>query len=97
MHAMQNIPTDTVEQSHCAFAQQVLVICDHGIPAALHVNFDQTNVLLQSSSHVTYEQTGGKQVSVLGVEEKRAFTLIVGVSTSGELLPFQVIWQGKTS
>lgn len=38
MRAMQNIPTDTVEQSHCAFAQQVLVICNHGIPAALHVN-----------------------------------------------------------
>jgi len=34
---------------------------------------------------------------VAGTEEKRAFTLVVGVSASDDVLPFQAIYKGKTS
>lgn len=39
---------------------------------------------------------GSKQVSLIGGDEKRAFTVMVSVSNSGELLPFQAIYEGKT-
>ena len=31
-----------------------------------------------------------------GQDKKCAFTLVVGVSASGDLLPFQSVWAGKT-
>ncbi|EMD34320.1 hypothetical protein CERSUDRAFT_24720, partial [Gelatoporia subvermispora B] len=94
--AAQKIPEDAEEQCHRSFARQALTIRNEGVPAELRVNIDQTNVRLQTPADMTYAPTGSKQVSVLGAEEKRAFTLVVGVSASGELLPFQAIWQGKT-
>jgi hypothetical protein len=34
---------------------------------------------------------------VIGEDENRAFTVVVSVSNSGELLPFQAIYQGQTA
>ena len=39
---------------------------------------------------------GAKQVSLVGGEEKRAFTAMVSIANNGTLLPFQAIYQGKT-
>jgi hypothetical protein len=39
---------------------------------------------------------GSKQVTVIGGDEKRAFTVMVTVTSAGKLLPFQAIYQGKT-
>jgi hypothetical protein len=36
-------------------------------------------------------------VSIVGQEEKHAITLVVGISAAGDLLPFQVIYMGKTT
>ncbi|KAF9066545.1 hypothetical protein BDP27DRAFT_1384278 [Rhodocollybia butyracea] len=33
---------------------------------------------------------------IINVDEKRAFTLLVGSSASGDILPFQAVWAGKT-
>src|ERR1700729_2282971 len=40
---------------------------------------------------------GEKQVATMGMDEKRAFTLVPSISASGELLPMQTIFHGKTS
>lgn len=42
----------------------------------------------------TWDKRGAKQVTVgiVGSDEKRAFTLMVGVSMNGEVLPFQAIF-----
>ena len=45
---------------------------------------------------MTWTQTGSKQVAVVGMDEKRAFTLLVSVAADGTILPFQAIYQGKT-
>src|SRR5208283_3351359 len=45
---------------------------------------------------MTYAKRGAKQVSVIGGDEKWAFTVMVTVTSSGVLLPFQAIYQGKT-
>ena len=44
------------------------------------------------------QKRGAKQVSLVGGEEKRAFTAMVSIANNGTLLPFQAtcIYQGKT-
>ncbi|KAF8833447.1 hypothetical protein BDN67DRAFT_916999 [Paxillus ammoniavirescens] len=64
--------------------------------AAFYVNIDQTNIIFQPANSATYKKVGSKQVAAVGQEEKRAFTLVVGISAAGDLLPFQAIYQGKS-
>ncbi|EUC67583.1 DDE superfamily endonuclease, partial [Rhizoctonia solani AG-3 Rhs1AP] len=54
-------------------------------------------VVYSHGSQYTWCETGAKQVAVVGKEEKRAYTLLIGVSNSGQLLPFQAIYQGSTA
>ncbi|EIW77811.1 hypothetical protein CONPUDRAFT_30544, partial [Coniophora puteana RWD-64-598 SS2] len=59
--------------------------------------FDQTQVVMANTSTTMFEIKGSKQVAVVGKEEKCAFTTVVGVSASGELLPTQFIFKGQTA
>jgi hypothetical protein len=61
------------------------------------VNSDQTQVVYAQGSKLTWTKTGSRQVTVIGEDEKRAFTVVVSVSNSGELLPFQAIYQGYSA
>ena len=61
------------------------------------VNSDQTLVYFAAGAIETYAPIGSKQVEVVGKDERRGFTLMVGVSMSGEVLPFQAIYSGKTA
>ena len=45
---------------------------------------------------MTWSQAGAKQVAMVGMDDKRAFTLVVGVAADGSLLPFQAVFVGKT-
>lgn len=45
----------------------------------------------------TWNKAAEKQITTMGVEEKCAFTLVPSSSASGELLPFQAIFFGKTA
>ncbi|KAL4443913.1 hypothetical protein ABPG75_011650 [Micractinium tetrahymenae] len=67
------------------------------IPRPLILNCDQTGVLFMPGSASTYHAKGSKEVRVVGKEEKRAFTLVVGSAVDGTLLPFQVIMKGSTA
>ncbi|QRW01281.1 DDE superfamily endonuclease [Ceratobasidium sp. AG-Ba] len=69
---------------------------DFVIPASCIVNADQTQVIYSSGDQKTWNASGERQVHVLGADEKRAFTLMVAVSGSGALLPFQAIYAGKS-
>lgn len=93
----QKTPVDATAQCQASFARQARAISEYAIPAELRVNIDQTNIQLQSPARMTYEKIGAKQVALLGAEEKRAFTVLVGVSASGAVLPFQSIWHGKSN
>jgi hypothetical protein len=95
--AAQKIPANADTLLSRATLRQAFSIRNYAIPAALRVNSDQTQVVLQQGSKLTYEKRGAKQVTTHGVEEKRAFTLLVGLSANGKLLPFQSIWGGKTA
>jgi hypothetical protein len=58
---------------------------------------DQTGVHLVSASSFTYEMVGNKDVAIVGAEDKRQITACVAASLRGDLLPLQLIFQGKTA
>jgi hypothetical protein len=80
-----------------AYFRLVHTISDNTIPSTLIVNTDQTLVTYSAGASETYAPKGSKQVEVVGKDEKRGFTLVVGISMSGEALPFQVIYAGKSN
>jgi len=94
--AGQKLPADAKEQMEvCAF-RLAIAIADHDIPDKCIVNGDQTGNTFSQSGQSTYAETGTKQVTVVRKEDKRAFTIMVGISMSGEVLPFQVIYTGHS-
>ena len=92
----QKIPDNVDDILHRAILRHAFSIRNFHIPAALRVNTDQTQVTLQQGGNITYNEMNARQVIAHGQDEKRAFTLVVGVSASGVLLPFQSVWAGKT-
>jgi len=80
-----------------AYFRLVHTISDNTVPNTLIVNTDQTLVTYSAGASETYAPKGSKQVEVVGKDEKRGFTLVVGISMSGEALPFQVIYAGKSN
>jgi DDE superfamily endonuclease len=95
--AAQKTPDNADELCHQQFLRHAITARDTAMPSAgFRVNIDQTNIVYQCASSSTYEAVGASQVAVVGKDEKRAFTLLVGISDSGDVLPFQVIFQGST-
>ena len=66
------------------------------IPSELIVNFDQTGISYVPASSYTMEKEGATRVEVTGKDDKRQITLVLAGSVSGEFLPPQVIYEGKT-
>jgi hypothetical protein len=69
----------------------------YSIPRELIINTDQTGIHLVpiGGSH-TWERRGAKDVKFLGIEDKRQITACVSSSTSGDLLPLQLVFTGTT-
>jgi hypothetical protein len=57
---------------------------------------DQTGQNLVPASAWTYEIQGAAAVGAIGAEDKRQITACIASSLAGELLPLQLIFQGKT-
>ena len=64
---------------------------------SLVINMDQTGVHLAPVDSRTYEATGSKEVMVIGADDKRQITACIASSLDGDLLPLQLIFQGKTN
>jgi hypothetical protein len=67
------------------------------IPKELVVNADQSSMNLITIPKCTWAGKGDKQVKILGMDDKRCITGVVGSAASGELLPLQIIFTGLTS
>jgi hypothetical protein len=94
--AAQKLPNDWEVQCEKSAMRKAYLLKEYDIPPELYVNSDQTQRLYAPGHKMTYTEIGSKQVSVVGGDEKRAFTVMVTVSSAGKLLPFQAIYQGKT-
>lgn len=64
---------------------------------SLVINMDQTGVHLVPSSSFTYEKANSSSVAVVGADDKRQITVCLASSMHGDLLPLQLIFQGKTA
>ena len=79
-----------------AFLRLVHTISENSVAIELIVNTDQTQVIYAAGASETYDFRGSKQVEIVGKDEKRGFTVAVGISMSGDVLPFQAIFAGST-
>lgn len=68
----------------------------YSVHPSLVINMDQTGVHLAPADMRTYEKAGSKDVAVIGAEDKRQITACIASSLAGDLLPLQLIFQGKT-
>ena len=66
------------------------------VPAELVINWDQTGINYVPISSWTMEQEGTKRVEVIGKDDKRQLTALFACSMSGDFLPIQLVYQGKT-
>ena len=66
------------------------------IPSYLVLNIDQTPLSYVSPGKYTFSFKGSKHVPIKGVDDKRQITATFAVSSTGEFLPMQLIYGGKT-
>ena len=66
------------------------------IPTDLVINFDQTALNYVPMSHWTMEKEGTKRVEIIAKDDKRQITAVFAGSSSGDFLPPQLIYEGKT-
>ena len=76
----------------CTLVQQTYNIPDERI-----INVDQTPSKYMPTSSVTTAEKNSKHVPKQEVDDKCAITLKLAKTLSGDMLPFQMIYTGKTS
>lgn len=67
------------------------------IPPQLVFNWDQTGISIVPGLSWTMEAKGSKRVEIVGMGDKRQITAVYCGAMSGEFLPAQRIYQGKTT
>lgn len=72
------------------------VITMDEIPVELIINFDQTALNYVPATSWTMEKEGTKRVEVVAKDDKWQITAVFGGSMSGDFLPPQLIYEGKT-
>ena len=95
--ACHKLPKDWEAQCEKSFLWMAHDIKEHDIPEALQVNTDQAQGVYAQGSSFTWAKTGSKQISVVSAEEKRATIIFTSISASSVLLPFQAVYEGKSS
>lgn len=66
------------------------------IPDQLIINWDQTGIHYVPVSSWTMAKEGFKRVEIAGIDDKRQITAAFGCCLSGDFLPVQLIYKGKT-
>ena len=75
----------------------VHAVVSHSIPDELIINADQTPSKYVPTANVTMAEKNSKHVARKGANDKRGITVTLGESLSGEILPMQRIYKGKTN
>ena len=68
----------------------------HKVPDELIINVDQTPSKYVPTENVTMAEKNSKDIPRKGGNDKRAITVTLAETLSGTILPFQLIYQGKT-
>jgi len=94
--AASKLPADWEAQGVLMAKRIAAAMEMHDVHPSLVINLDQTGVKLVPSSAWTYEKRNSSSVAVIGAEDKRQITACLASALNGELLPLQLIFQGKT-
>ncbi|CAH1257592.1 POGZ [Branchiostoma lanceolatum] len=94
--AARKLPADFEGTRDEFLARIKETVTEFGIPDDMIINWDQTGVNIVPVGDWTLEEAGARQVPVIGLEDKRQITLLLAISLSGNLIPPQVLYQGKT-
>lgn len=88
---------DNWEELKMAFCDRLAIRAkEFNITPDLVVNADQTGWHLAPHRGRTLARRGDRSVSMFSHHDKRQVTMMVGLSASGEILPLQFIFKGKT-
>ena len=68
----------------------------HSIPDDLIINFDQTPLPYVVTGNSTLNEKGAKSGPLQGKGKKKQITGTFAVSVTGDFLPMQLIFEGKT-
>ena len=91
------MPQGLYEECRKQYLRDILeVVKKHNIPTELILNSDQTPSSYVSVGKQTMAARGSKSVPGKGLMDKRNITLNFVISLSGEFLPLQIIYGGKT-
>ena len=81
-----------------AFLDEVVsTVSMEEIPPELILNWDQTGIKIVPCSSWTMDQQGARRVEMIGTNDKRQITAVFCGSMTGDFLPVQLIYKGKTS
>ena len=75
----------------------VHAVVSHSIPDELIINADQMSSKYVPTANVTMAEKNSKRVARKGANDKRGITVMLRESLSGEILPMQLIYKGKTN
>ena len=75
----------------------VSTVVKYNILDELILNIDQTLSKFVPTENVTMAETGSKYVSRKGGNDKRGITVTLSETITGKILPFQLIYTGKTA
>ncbi|KAJ3514067.1 hypothetical protein NLJ89_g2589 [Agrocybe chaxingu] len=95
--AAAHIPSDAPDVCERAFFRIVYAMKWENIPPKLVINVDQMGMYVLPSNSRTFHDKGASQVDAVGKDEKRAYTVLVASTPTGDILPFQQVWAGKTN
>ena len=66
------------------------------VPPSLILNWDQTAIKLVPTGEWTMHRAKDRVIAIASSGDKRQITAVLGVTLTGEYLPPQLIYQGKT-
>ena len=75
---------------------RIINIEKHNIPKSLVLNSDQTPSKYVTVGRTTMAPKNSTRVGLAGNTDKRSITLTLTVTLDGKMLPFQIIYGGKT-
>ena len=92
----KHAPMDFAQLKKLFLADVVATVTTEEIPAELILNWDQTGIIIVPSSTWTMERKGANRVEMVGVNDKRQITAIFCSTLTGDFLPVQLVYKGKT-
>lgn len=92
----RHTPTDFAAVKEAFLNDVVAVVTMDDIPPELILNWDQTGIHLVPASMWTMDREGSRRVEISGANDKRQITAVFCGSLTGDFLPLQLIYKGKT-